>query len=162
MCVDMVERNRAIKRTRHIIPTMEELHHDLNGAKIFSKLDIANGFHQLELDEESRGITTFSTHVGFRCFCRLNFGTNSAPEIFHEELRKRLEGIAGVRNVYDDILVAGSDEQDHFRALSTTFERLRESGLTLKRRKCEFGKTSIRFFRLIFSDQGASTFQDQG
>lgn len=45
MCVDMVERNRAIKRTRHIIPTMEELHHDLNGAKIFSKLDIANGFH---------------------------------------------------------------------------------------------------------------------
>ena len=76
MCVDMVEPNRAIKRTRHVIPTVEELRHDLNGAKIFSKLD---GFHQLELDEESKGITTFSTHVGLRRYCRLNFGTNSAP-----------------------------------------------------------------------------------
>jgi hypothetical protein len=67
---------------------VEELRHDLNGAKIFSKLD---GFHQLELDEESKGITTFSNHVGLRRYCRLNFGTNSAPEIFHEELRKKLE-----------------------------------------------------------------------
>jgi hypothetical protein len=62
MCVDMVEPTRAIKRTRHVIPTVEELRHHLNGAKIFSKLDLTNGFHQLELDEESKGITTFSTH----------------------------------------------------------------------------------------------------
>ena len=66
MCVDMVEPNRAIKRTRHVIPTVEELRYDLNGAKIFSKLDLANGFHQLELDEASRSITTFSTHIGLR------------------------------------------------------------------------------------------------
>lgn len=88
MCVDMVEPNRKIKRTRHIVPTVEELRHDLNGDKIFSKLDLANGFHQLKLDEESRNITTFSTHLGQRGYCRLNFGTNSAPEIFHEEVRK--------------------------------------------------------------------------
>ena len=78
----MVEPNRAIKRTRHVIPTVEKLRHDLNGARVFSKLDLANGFHQLELDEESRNITTFSTHMGLRRYCRLNFGTNSAPEIF--------------------------------------------------------------------------------
>ncbi len=92
---------------------MEELRHDLNGAKIFSKLELTNGFHQLELDEKSKGITTFSTHVGLRRYCRLNFGTNSAPEIFHEELRKKLEGIPSVRNIHDDILVSGFDEEDH-------------------------------------------------
>ena len=59
ICVDMVEANRAIKRTRHVIPTVEELRYDLNGAKVFSKLDLTNGFHQLELDEASRSITTF-------------------------------------------------------------------------------------------------------
>ena len=156
MCVDMVEPNRAIKRTRHVIPTVEELRHDLNGAKIFSKLDLANGFHQLELDEESRHITTFSTHIGLRRYCRLNFGTNSAPEIFHEALRKTLEGIPGVKNIHDDVLVFGFDEEDHYRALRATFQRLRDSGLTLKRSKCEFGKTSIQFFGLVFSDRGIS------
>ena len=156
MCVDMVEPNRAIKRTRHVIPTVEELRYDLNGAKIFSKLDLANGFHQVELDEASRSITTFSTHIGLRRYCRLNFGTNSAPEIFHEELKKQLAGITGVKNIHDDILVYGVDEKDHYRALNDVFSRLRESGLTLKRKKCEFGKTSIKLFGLNFSDQGIS------
>ena len=156
ICVDMVEPNRAIKRTRHVIPTVEELRYDLNGAKIFSKLDLTNGFHQLELDEASRSITTFSTHIGLRRYCRLNFGTNSAPEIFHEELKRKLEGITGVKNIHDDILVYGVDEKDHYRALSEVFSRLRESGLTLKRNKCEFGRTSVKFFGLIFSDQGIS------
>ena len=91
MCVDMVEPNRAIKRIRHVIPTVDELRHDVNGAKVFSKLDLNHGFHQLELDEDSRDITTFSTHVGLFRYCRFNFGTNSAPEIFHEELRKSLK-----------------------------------------------------------------------
>jgi hypothetical protein len=94
--------------------------------------------------------------VGLRHYCRLNFGTNSAPEIFHEELRKKLEGIPGVRNIHDDILVSGLDEEEHYRALSATFQRLCESGLTLKRSKCEFGKTSIMFFGLVFSGQGIS------
>jgi hypothetical protein len=53
-------------------------------------------------------------------------------------------------------LVSGFDEEDHYRALSATFQRLRESGLTLKRSKCEFGKTSIMFFGLVFPDQGIS------
>ena len=151
ICVDMVESNRAIKRTRHVIPTVEELRYDLNGAKIFSKLDLTNGFHQLELDEASRSITTFSTHIGLRRYCRLNFGTNSAPEIFHEESKRKLEGITGVKNIHDDILVYGVDEKDHYRALSEVFSRLRESGLTLKRNKCEFGRTSVLWTNLLRS-----------
>ena len=39
-CVDMVQPNRAIKRVRHVIPTVEELRHDMNGMKVFSKLDL--------------------------------------------------------------------------------------------------------------------------
>ena len=46
ICVDMVEPNRVIKRTRHFIPTVEELRYDLNEAKIFSKLDLTNGYNR--------------------------------------------------------------------------------------------------------------------
>ena len=154
MCVDMVEPNRAIKRIRHVIPTVDELRHDVNGEKVFYKLDLNHGFHQLELDEDSRDITTFSTHVGLFRYCCLNFGYNSAPEIFHEELRKKLEGIPGVRNIHDDILVTGKNVEDHNRNLKATFERLRDSGLTLKWSKCIFSQKSIKFFGLVFSEDG--------
>ena len=154
MCVDMVQANKAIKRVRHVIPTVEELRHEMNGMTVFSKLDLNNGFHQLELDEESRNITTFSSHKGLARYCRLNFGTNSAPEIFHEELRKKLMAVQGVRNIHDDIFVAGVDHKDHYRALKECLEVLRQNGLTAKKSKCEFAKPSIKFFGLIFSSKG--------
>ena len=46
LCVDMREANRAITRERHIMPTLNEVAHDLNGAKVFSKLDLNQGYHQ--------------------------------------------------------------------------------------------------------------------
>ena len=70
----MREPNKAIHRVRHVIPTVEEIKYDVNGAKIFSKLDMNMGFHQLELEAESRNLTTFSTHVGLYRYSRLNIG----------------------------------------------------------------------------------------
>lgn len=85
MCVDMIQTNEAIQRERHITQTIKEVIGDLNGAKFFSKLDLNQGYNQLELDPELRYITTFSTHVGLRRYTRLNFGISSADEIFQNE-----------------------------------------------------------------------------
>ncbi|KAJ8037836.1 Ketimine reductase mu-crystallin [Holothuria leucospilota] len=57
ICVDMRVPNTAIKREHHVTPTVDELIYDLNGASYFSKLDLNAGYHQLELDPESRCIT---------------------------------------------------------------------------------------------------------
>jgi len=51
ICVDMRIANTAIKRVRHLIPTVEDVSYELNGAKFFSKLDLSQAYHQLELDE---------------------------------------------------------------------------------------------------------------
>ena len=64
ICVDMRKLNEAIKRERHITPTIDDITSNLNGAKVFSKMDMNSGFHQCELSPESRNITVFSTHVG--------------------------------------------------------------------------------------------------
>lgn len=61
-------RNKAILRERHPTPTTEDLIHKLNGAAYFSKLDLTSEYHQLELDEESRHITTFATQKGLKRF----------------------------------------------------------------------------------------------
>ena len=81
ICVDMRRANEAIERERHPIPTIEEVLHDLNGSTVFSKLDLRWGFHQIELDEESRQITTFVTHRGLYRYKRLMFGITSAREV---------------------------------------------------------------------------------
>ena len=97
LCIDMGKPNEAIKRTRFPIPTSKDLDILLNGACYFSKLDVRQAFHQLELDEDSRYITTFTTHRGLYRYKRLNFGTNAASEIFKHALEKHLTGLSGVK-----------------------------------------------------------------
>ncbi|PFX13169.1 Retrovirus-related Pol polyprotein from transposon 17.6 [Stylophora pistillata] len=64
LCVDMRKANAAIIRERIPIPTVDEVLENLNGTAVFSKLDLCLGFHQTELDEDSRDITTFAIHDG--------------------------------------------------------------------------------------------------
>ena len=62
----MREANKAATREKHLMPTIDDLVADLNDATVFSKLDLSSGYNQLELEPESRHITTFSIHVGLR------------------------------------------------------------------------------------------------
>lgn len=105
ICVDMRQANTAIQRERHLTPTMDDVIHELNGATVFSKLDLRAGYHQLELHPDSRYITTFSTHKGLRRYKRLNFGISSAAEVFQNVICQALQGIEGVKNLSDDIIV---------------------------------------------------------
>ena len=107
LCIDMREPNKAIMRERHNMPTLDEIIHDLNGATVFSKLDLASGHHQLELHPSFRYITTFRTHNGLYRYKRLNFGIASASEIFQEHIRKVISHIAPTKNISDDIIIYG-------------------------------------------------------
>ena len=69
LCVDMRRANEAIIRERLPIPTIGEVLESLNGSAVFSKLDLRWGFHQIELEADSRDITAFATHDG-------SFGTS--------------------------------------------------------------------------------------
>ena len=156
VCVDMRQANTAIKRERHVTPTIKEIIGDLNGAKVFSKLDLNQGYNQLVLAPESRYITTFSSHLGLMRYKRLNFGISSAAEIFQNVIRETLEGIDGAINISDDILVFGKNQEEHDRNLRAVFTRLREKGLTLNKNKCEYSKNKLEFFGYVFSEDGIS------
>eukprot|EP00057_Strongylocentrotus_purpuratus_P005494 XP_003731095.1 PREDICTED: uncharacterized protein K02A2.6-like [Strongylocentrotus purpuratus] len=159
LCVDMRKPNKAIQRERHSMPTVNELLSDFNGAKVFSKIDLRAGYHQLELAPESRYITTFATHRGLYRYKRLNFGISSASEIFQEAIRDVIRDIKGAKNISDDIICFGSGsnaQADHDRAVHEVLTKLQQSGLTVNWNKCEFGVRRIEFFGLIFSDQGVS------
>lgn len=154
LCIDMREPNQAIRRERHPTPTIEDLTHILNGATVFSKLDLKAGYHQIPLAPESRYVTTFVTHEGLRRYTRLNFGTNSASEIFQNVISEQLRDIPGSFNISDDVIVFGKTQDDHDKALKSVFQRFSDVNLTLNKSKCEFNKDSIAFFGFVFSKDG--------
>ena len=154
MNIDMTTVNKAIRRTRHVIPTVEELKYQLNGMKHFSKIDLKHGYMQFELNEKSRHLTTFYTHKGLRRAKRLMFGINAASEIFNEEIKQTLIDINQAMNIYDDIIIYGKNQEEHNQVLFQVLQRLEDCGLTANLHKCVFNRPEIEFFGLIFSERG--------
>ncbi len=157
LCVDMHMPNKAIHCERHPTPTVDDLIHKLNGATVFTKLDLRSGYHQLSLAEESRHITTFATHKGLYRYKKLNFGTNSASETFQHVISKQIRDIANAININNDIIIFGQTQADHDEALRVVFERFSQIGLALLNQdKCEFSQSQLTFFGSIFSREGVS------
>ena len=156
LCVDMRQANTAILRERHPQPTIEDLLNDLNGARYFSKLDLTAAYHQLELDEQSRYITTFTTHKGLVQYKRLNFGTSSASEIFQSTIQSVFNGISGCRNISDDLIIFGKTQSEHDQTLRTVLQVAKERNLRFGFDKCEFDQRQLEFFGYVFSREGIS------
>eukprot|EP00112_Aurelia_sp_Birch-Aquarium-sp1_P009823 Seg2131.1 transcript_id=Seg2131.1/GoldUCD/mRNA.D3Y31 product="putative protein K02A2.6" protein_id=Seg2131.1/GoldUCD/D3Y31 len=133
LCVDMRQANSAMVRERHPIPTVEEVLHEFNGSSVFSKLDIKWAFHQVELSEESRPITTFVTHKGLYRYKHLMFGISCAPEMYQRIIQQVLQGCEGAINIFDDIIVYGATVSEHNQRLHQLLQRIRERGLTLNK-----------------------------
>ncbi|CAC5375380.1 unnamed protein product [Mytilus coruscus] len=123
--VDMREPNKAILRSRHITPTLDDMILDLNGSKDYGDINDC-------------------------------FGVSSAAELFQNTLSNALEGLDGVRNISDDIIVFGRNQDEHDKRLEKLFARLKEKNLTLNKAKCEFNKNKLEFYGHIFSADGTS------
>ena len=108
----------------------------MHGSKVFSKLDLMWGCHQLELSPESREITTFATPDGLFRYKRLPFGVCSASEQYQHEIASVLAGIEDADKISDDVVVHGRDTETHDKQFHQTIERLQECGLTLNAEKC--------------------------
>ena len=154
LCVDMRQANEAVVPERHPIPTVDEVLQDLNGSTVMSKMDLRLGFHQLELHEDSRPITTFATHLGLFRYTRLFFGVNSAPELYQHVLRQVLRNCEGTANIADDIIVHGKTKDEHDKRLLKVFQTLSEAGLTLNREKCTFAMSQLQFMGHLISHRG--------
>ena len=161
ICVDMRRANSVRERERHPIPTIEEVLYDLNGSTVFSKLDLKWGFHQVELDEKSRKITTFVTHRGLYQYKRLMFGIPSAPEKYQKIKADVLQGCKGVAYLADDLIVHGCGVEEHDRNLHDVLTRLKEKELTLNGDKCQFRLPKLTFCGHDLSSQGVSPSEEK-
>uniref|UniRef100_A0A3B3XMK2 ribonuclease H n=1 Tax=Poecilia mexicana TaxID=48701 RepID=A0A3B3XMK2_9TELE len=154
ICVDLKELNKAVKREKYVLPTVDDILPKLAGAKVFSLLDAASGFWQIPLDPESAKLTTFITPFGRYYFNRLPFGITSAPEIFQREMTKLLEGQEGVATYMDDILIYADTPEQHEARLKKTLDTLKEAGLRLNHEKCLLRQKQLHYLGHCIDEHG--------
>nr|XP_039271206.1 uncharacterized protein LOC120345729 [Styela clava] len=106
MCVDLTKLNEAVKREIYTMPTVEHTLGRIAKVSVYTKLDANSGFYQIELDPESRKLTTFITPFGRFMFRRLPYGISSAPELYQKRMNHILEGFSNTTCHMDDIILS--------------------------------------------------------
>ena len=132
--IDLMYPNTAIKKDRNEITTTDDIIYELNGLTVFSKLDIKQAYHQLELKPKSRNLSTGKIHVGLFRFKRLIHATVSSMEEFEHVIRQTLVGVPACANNSDNIKVCRKHTYDHNKYLKEVLKRLSDIYITLNKK----------------------------
>ena len=106
---------------------------------------IQNAYQQLVLQEDSRKLTTIKTSKGLFEYTRLPFGVSAAPGIFQRTMENLLQGVLHKACYLDDIVITGKTTEEHDQNLKLVLEKLRHSGIRLKKAKCSFKQSSVEY-----------------
>ncbi|XP_052707181.1 uncharacterized protein LOC128182536 [Crassostrea angulata] len=142
-CIDYRRLNCATVFDAEPMPSPESIFSKMTGKKFVSKIDLSKGYWQVPMADESKPLTAFSTPSGLYQFRTMPFGLVNAPATFSRMMRKLLQGMNGVENFIDDVIVFTDTFEEHLHILKTVFERLRDAGLTARPTKCFIGFDKI-------------------
>ena len=152
-CVDF-RRVNSVTKDAQPLPRIDDILDQLGGARCFSTLDLASGYWQVPLREEDREKTAFSVGVNHYEFTVMPFGLTNALATFQRMMSTVLKGVKGYIVFLDDIIIFADTWEEHHPILEEVLGRIRAAGLKLKREKCQFGKSSVKFLGHAVSAQG--------
>ena len=140
LCVDYRALNQVTIKNKYPLPRIDALFDQLRGAKVFSKIDLQSGYHQIRIKEEDIEKTAFSTRYGHFEYVVMSFRLTNAPAKFMEVMNRMLHEYLDdfVVVFIDDILIYSKSEEEHERHLSLVLDALRKNKFYAKLKKCAF------------------------
>lgn len=146
LVVDFRQLNKKLLADKFPLPRIDDILDQLGRAKYFSTLDLMSGFHQIEIEKNSREFTAFSLQErGHFQYKRLPFGLNISPNSFQRMMSIALSGLSPeCAFLYiDDVIVVGCSIEHHLKNLRNVFECFRQRNLKLNPSKCNFFKAEV-------------------
>jgi hypothetical protein len=134
MCVDYISINDVTVKNKYPLPRIEDLFDQMRGARLFSKIDLRSGYHQMRIRPSDIPKTTFSTRYGLYEFTVMSFGLTNAPAYFMNLMNKVfMEYLDRFVVVFiDDILIYSKSDSEYEEHLRLVLQKLRDNQLSTK------------------------------
>ncbi|WVZ49826.1 LOW QUALITY PROTEIN: hypothetical protein U9M48_001152 [Paspalum notatum var. saurae] len=156
MCVDYRALNKVTIKNKYPLPCIDDLFDQLQGACVFSKIDLRSGYHQLKIHPSDIPKTAFTTKYGLYEYTVMSFGLTNSPAYFMQLMNSVFMDYLDkfVVVFIDDILIYSKTEAEYEEHLRLVLQRLREHKLYAKFSKCEFWIDEVRFLGHVVSKGG--------
>ena len=157
-CVDFRNLNAVTVRDSFPLPRIDDLLHKVGQAKVFSKMDLQSGFHQVPMEEASIETTAFSLPEAVEGSSHFEwivmpFGLMNAPSTFQRLISKVLVGCEPFTAAYiDDVLIFSQDRQQHEQHLKKVLQKLAQHNLRVKLKKCSFYRAEMPFLGHVLGE----------
>lgn len=148
LCIDFRKLNTKIIKDRYPLPIIEEVLERFCSARVFTTLDLRNGFFHVDIDEASVKYTAFVTPSGHYEFLKAPFGLCNSPSVFQRYVNTVLRELIrdNVVVVYmDDLIIASKDEEENLKKIKRVFSVAEQNGLKFRFDKCQFLKKRVVF-----------------
>ena len=150
--------NRVTIKNRYPLPRIDDLFDHLKGARVYSKIDLCIGYHQLRVQEADIPKTKFRMRYGNFEFTVMPFGLTNAlvdfMELMHRVFQPYLDQFVVV--FVGDILIYSQSEKEHEDHLKIVLQALKDHQLYAKFSKCKFWLTEVKFLGHVVSASGVS------
>ena len=158
LCIDYRELNKVTIRNQYPLPRIDELFDQLQGSRVYSKIDLRSGYHQLRVQESGVPKTAFRTRYGHYEFLVMPFGLTNAPAAFMDLMNRVFQPYLDrfVIVFIDDIRVYLGSSEENSEHLRIVLQTLRERQLYAKLSKCQFWLDRVAFLGHVISVEGVS------
>ncbi|KAL4032578.1 hypothetical protein IC575_005657 [Cucumis melo] len=158
LCIDYRELNKVTVKNRYPLPRIDDLFDQLQGATVFSKIDLRSGYHQLRIKDEDVPKTAFRSRYGPYEFIVMSFGLTNALAVFMDLMNRVFREFLDTFVIVfiDDILIYSKTEAEHEEHLRMVLQTLRDNKLYAKFSKCEFWLKQVSFLGHVVSKAGVS------
>ncbi|GJV68200.1 putative reverse transcriptase domain-containing protein [Tanacetum coccineum] len=156
MCIDYRELNKLTVKNRYPLLRIDDLFDQLQGSRVYSKIDLRSGYHQLRVREEDIPKTAFRTRYGHYEFQVMPFGLTNAPAVFIDLMNRVCKPYLDrfVIVFIDDILIYFKSRKEHEGLFRLILKLLNEEKLYAKFSKCEFWLSKVQFLGHVIDSEG--------